>query len=162
MNKLPDTLSDLLEMAVKDCQTVTAKDGYVEDMSVWHDPREDGTCHVCMAGSVMSQQMALPVTQQVRTNNIDDLPKDVAHKLFAIDLMRVGDMVGAYRMAVSRDAVIKDKVSEALSAANYLIAENRREMTSLDVEKDPKTRYAPRADWGTYLEAVAVLREAGL
>lgn len=58
--ELPDTLSGLLRLAVKDARAIEKTAGYRLNMSKWVWPASDGVCEVCMAGAIMVRTMGGP------------------------------------------------------------------------------------------------------
>jgi hypothetical protein len=57
--ELPDKLSELIRVAVKDLEACRADPAYVIDMFDWHLPR-GGVCHVCLAGAVFAKTCGAP------------------------------------------------------------------------------------------------------
>lgn len=53
---LPDKPSELIRLALNDLAKCEANPKYKIDMRVWHHSR-NGTCSVCLAGSVMAQTL---------------------------------------------------------------------------------------------------------
>jgi hypothetical protein len=86
--KLPNKLSDLLELALKDLATVARSKRYVIDMGDWHYPK-DGKCYVCLAGAVLACSGADP--------NFELFPNSSGNreKLLALDLLRTGNIFQA-------------------------------------------------------------------
>lgn len=141
--KLPDKLSDLLELAVTDAEAIEKTPGYVLDMNEWHKP--NGNCRVCMAGAVIARTLGVAPTLEANPNNMED-PRQ--GQLFAIDSMRTGDFCQAAR----------DIDVDLPGAVDAKLAEFADEYEDLFVG----TETQGRLDWGRYREAVAILREAGL
>lgn len=66
--KLPDKLSDLLELAVNDAMSLENSNNYVLNMLDWHSPYVETTgtkCNVCMAGAVMACTLKVPSYQKM-------------------------------------------------------------------------------------------------
>lgn len=80
--------SEALRQALIDLEKVERDSRYVIDMGIWHQPRWDGKCHVCLAGAVMAQ--TLPPEQLMSSSKIDDM--DLGHRLMGIDYFRSGDI----------------------------------------------------------------------
>ena len=152
--KLPDKLSDLLELAVKDAKRAERSKKYVLDMYKFHAPKgeplqgcdcEDcrdarekpNRCRVCMAGAVIAFELGGPPDQFALRRGFPDLEG----KLLAIDSMRRGAFGEAKRRAGLRGRVPRG-----------LPKEGDRDYDS--------TKF--RFPWARYLDAAAKLREAGL
>ena len=102
MKSLPDTLHELLELALHDFDLVLEDPAYRISMGTWHDlPPAAGTCYVCLAGAVMAKSMGLP--RELRGSAyLDGSPLDVHRKLVALDHLRTGDVGKAlFRMSGS-------------------------------------------------------------
>lgn len=93
---LPDKLSALICIALKDLRKAERSKDYKVDMSMWHAP--NGVCRVCLAGAVMAFSLRMPknvdflntlapssLFDNVETNN----------KLFALNHLRVGQVSSA-------------------------------------------------------------------
>ncbi len=49
--------SQLIELALNDLEAVERDSGYVIEMErLWHHPRHDGACAVCLAGGIMAMR----------------------------------------------------------------------------------------------------------
>jgi hypothetical protein len=143
--RLPDKLSDLLELAVADCLEVEAEGKHEFDMTVYYE-RLNGHCAVCMAGAVMLRR--LPHEESAIFVRTDNWGAKTQKKLQAIDDMRNGGFYAAAdRLGLSQLGV--------LEAAKRLIDET---YTNFD---DDWSKLG-RAPWPIYLEAADMLREAGL
>ena len=146
--QLPDKLSALLRIAVRDAQKCEVSDEYVLDMSVWYAPSskaDDDTCSVCMAGAVMAQTLkASPHPEGRYPSGFDDA---TAGKLRAIDNMRMGDFIEAAQLlgvltsSNQKHAALHECSSVVFSA------------TSIN---------SGRASWETYLKAANILEAVGL
>lgn len=89
---LPDKISDLLDVAIDDCE---AYDKLVEeqperfawDMRAWVEDK-DGRCCVCMAGAMVRRCGMPPIDRY--TNIGKRFGEDLWEKMKAIDYMRIG------------------------------------------------------------------------
>ena len=100
MNHAPEKLSSLIRLALDDLAKCEADDDYVVDMDVYHEPSpNEGTCRVCLAGSVMAQTLDTP-------RDVDRVPvwyldsRDMRRwgtALSALNRARLGDLLGAIR-----------------------------------------------------------------
>jgi hypothetical protein len=101
LDPLPDTLSGLIRVALKDLRTVEASKAYKVDMDRWHTPEANGVCHVCMAGAVMATTLRCSPLAVVDTtswlNGVED-------KLQAIDCLRGGNISWAARKIYGADS----------------------------------------------------------
>lgn len=83
--ELPEKLSDLLELALKDLAKVERSKKYIVDMLDWHLPLKNGKCKVCLAGAVLAKTQKLPL-------NVDftDITLGDDSKFYALDDIRRG------------------------------------------------------------------------
>jgi hypothetical protein len=144
-NRLPDKLSDLIELAVADCRKVEADPRYELNMNAWHSGLDDrhSRCAVCMAGAVMAQTLGVPYEHTsipefcgIGTSMV------VEDRLYALDAVRLGNVATAL-------AYLDEPADDVAELAGALIAEK------FDVN-------AGRAPWDAYLAAARVLRSADL
>lgn len=140
--KLPDKLSDLLELALNDCQIVFTSGRYIENMEYWHHPKGD-RCAVCMAGAVMANTLRVPIEESVDPTHMES---DTLERLLAINDMRTGEMFNAYERLNGRFPTPED---------HYVLSEVKERIRREAVN-------AFRADWSVYREVVETLRKAGL
>lgn len=152
--KLPDKLSDLLELAVKDAKKIGKDPRYELDMSNnWHMYIEDEKkCRVCLAGSVMACTLNVNPTETVYSY---DFSLDTSDKLEALDRLRTGDLFfdllseeDEPHLFWKKDLKPQFDVKLVKKAKNLI---NR----SFDSAKG-------RASWDAYLKAAKLLRKAGL
>lgn len=110
-SKLPDTLWELLDVALADLRAVEADDRYAVSMGFWHAPI-DGTCVVCAAGAVMAESLGVSPGRSVLPEYFDDI---TAKKLCVINSLRMGHVeYAAERLGVPTS--IKSR-----SVAHYVI-----------------------------------------
>ena len=70
---LPDKLSELLNVALKDLKKCERSKKYEVYMMAWHLPNSDkGTCMVCLAGSVMAKEFKLSPSECAAWSDIKD------------------------------------------------------------------------------------------
>lgn len=84
--KLPEKLSELLALALRDLEAVEKDKNYVVRMTAWHAPYKD-KCYVCLAGCVLAQTLKVPREQH---RNIKNISTDAALKMNALDSLRIG------------------------------------------------------------------------
>ncbi len=130
--ELPDKLSDLLDLAVKDSQKCEKDDFYQLFMNAWH-MYDGGICYVCMAGSVLAQTMGVPFNQTIEPTK---LPLDVMDKLGDINSVRMGSVPGSVNEETRRNFY-------------NIIRPSYKDKTG-------------RADWESYTKAAEYLRSVGL
>ena len=92
--ELPGTMSGLLEAAIDDARKLDP-DTYHPDFERWHSPDKDGTCAICLAGSLIAGTFNASPDKNVLPESFSD---DVMRKLNALDCMRLG----AWRLAYER------------------------------------------------------------
>ena len=100
MNVLPDSLSDLLEVGLRDLELCEQDDRYRVDiyMDNWHIPR-DGYCYVDLAGCVMAQTLNAPIDQKRTTTPWMSFDNDDWLKLEALWLLSEGYTYDAAKKA---------------------------------------------------------------
>ena len=88
----PDKLWKVVEIALADLKKAESSTEYDVHMNWWHKP--NGSCTVCLAGSVMAFTLGVP-----KERNIGDPCRlgKWADALYALDYFRKGDFGGAYR-----------------------------------------------------------------
>lgn len=84
IQKLPDKLSDLLELALSDLIKCQEDSKYEIDMAYWVRKTHD-RCVVCLAGAVLAQTCGLTSVEQP-----DYLCNELENKAYAIDYARRG------------------------------------------------------------------------
>ena len=89
--RLPDTLHELLSLALDDLEKVIKDDRYNVDMGTWHEPIE-GKCSVCLAGAVMAKTIKI---SEIQDTVPKDLEEEIHLKLYAIDSLRMGQFFTA-------------------------------------------------------------------
>ena len=96
---LPNTLSGMIRVALKDEDRVFKSPKYYVDMDEWHLPPEYGprknskVCRVCLAGAVMAGTLGLDHTTYETPNSL--LDDDAAGRLGSLDRIRTGDVFEA-------------------------------------------------------------------
>ena len=164
MNELPNKLSELIELAVRDVQACEADPRYILNMGRWHAPRNGG-CEVCMAGAVMAQTLRVPLHEELWAwvdgdKKHDRLPGVDMHRgaFLAINDARVGKLLTALKYLKSDD--LSAEQHEAAEGAEAVIV---AELPSIDGDDgDDGDGYDGYAPWQTYIAAAAILRGAGL
>lgn len=86
MNTLPDKLSDLIDVALRDLEQVEKDKRYVIDMQAWHSPKGDA-CHICFAGAVMAGTLGKAPDWP---HSPCDFDAATSAKLDALDAVRCG------------------------------------------------------------------------
>ncbi len=130
----PEKLSDLLRLAVRDCQKVEKMKTHRLNMVEWHAPY-DGVCHVCMAGAVVDRTLGADPKVHI------DEPLDVADDDWADALLDIDSMRRGY--------------------LPYPAGPRVQAKFRLDIHADFDEQ-RQRANWSTYLEAADFLEEHGL
>lgn len=115
---LPRIPSDLIELALADLVKCERSPKYEIDMGQWYTPHEDGSCVVCLAGSVMAQNLG---------NGPDDLepgdfPENEA-QLNALDSFRKGNILNGFEC-----------LDEDFSDGRLFVPTNLRYITSYAVD----------------------------
>jgi len=147
--RLPKTLHGLLKLAVEDAKKIEQMDGYELNMGEWHlgagDEEPGRPCQVCMAGAVMVLELNMPKERSVEPG--DMATSDYGRRMFAINSMRCGQFVNAYRQLHNAEPE----------------GDNLRGLAGLQVTfQHLPMAVDGRFPWHVYLEAAEVLKEAGL
>ncbi len=101
-DKLPNSLSGLIRVALRDLAKVEAQPRkYKVDMSTWHSWSQ-GKCSVCFAGAVMACTMGVAPTDYVRPTWFDE-----GDKLSALNLLRCGSVSDAAETMNKSDRYVK-------------------------------------------------------
>lgn len=132
---LPNSIPGLIEASVADARKIQKNPRYKLDMGSWHEA--NGKCAVCMAGAVIACRTNAKPKETVFPSTFNDGLDD--NKLRAIDILRMGDVRGAYVHLNLPWPVNVRKASQ-------LIYENWN--SKLD-----------RAPWHIYLRAAKILRK---
>jgi len=86
MTRLPDSVGDLIRLAIKDLEACESSPNYKIEMDVWHKPDPvDNKCWVCLAGSVMAQRFDTDPSLDVYPSDLHRSTKD---KLLMLNLCR--------------------------------------------------------------------------
>lgn len=123
--KLPNKLSDLLELAVRDLTAVEKLKSYKVNMADWHVvPNESfsGKCEVCFAGAVLARTCKLNKLTDDGYQFVFSRGKALEGKMVALDLLRLGDIHQAIREAHGLGAMydaIGKGISETVSVTQY-------------------------------------------
>jgi len=150
MRPLPKKLSSLLDLAVTDAQVVLRRKNFRENMGYWFTKLNDGTCTVCLAGSILARRgvECEPVAGgEICEAGPDQVAPSERKKLWAINAMRQGDFL--YTAEHEMGLRLSEKQREACTAAADLVTDHYGEASS-------------RAPWRVYREAAKILRRAGL
>jgi hypothetical protein len=75
--RLPDKMSELLQIALNDLNTIKSDDTYVVDFKSYHTP-DDRKCRVCLAGCVIAITLNMDKSRDAHPSGYD---RDTAHKL---------------------------------------------------------------------------------
>lgn len=171
---LPDKLSDLLELAVRDVTKCEAEPKRFRlDMGNWHKPDAGrGVCVVCMAGSIMAQTLGVPDSEERSVFQGMPCVADIEpHRASfnAVNEMRVskirdaakylGLKLSVAQLKAAREA--ENTIRAGLPTAQFDDEERDGEPDDVsDWDNVNDTNF--HAPWPVYLEAAAILREAGL
>lgn len=170
MIELPNKLSDLLELAVRDVQKCEAEPArFALHMGNWHRPDAGkGVCVVCMAGAVMAQTIGVPDDERREVfQGLSCAPDIEPHRasFAAVNELRISKVQSA---ASELGIVLTGKQIEAAQRAEEMIRQALPEdeygdYDDVDVEEWGNVNAADfHAPWETYLKAAQILREAGL
>ena len=73
---------------------------YESNMHYWHNREKffGAKCQVCLGGSILANTLKVPIDKTINVDKDEDITEDLRNKLFAINYMRVGDFIEAYRI----------------------------------------------------------------
>lgn len=91
--KLPDKPSALIRLALRDLEKCERSKKFTIDMSTWFEP--NGTCRVCLAGSVMAQSLKCSTAHELVPCMTDIGDRDLCDKLDALNEFRCGAVADA-------------------------------------------------------------------
>lgn len=139
-SKLPDKLSDMLELAVNDAIAAQKLPHVTLDMGEWLWFEDDGTCGVCLAGAVMLLTVGGFEDNSWVTRDLGG----AWQKLDAIDDARGGYIV------YSADESLGTKHMPLIVRTGFR-----------DIIKRTYNKEQGRAHWATYRAAIRYLRKHG-
>lgn len=152
--KLPDKLSDLLDLAVKDALRLSRGPRPITlNMCEWvraSNPRTKSRCQACLAGSVMLARLGARRDQSASS---EDYPAEIGNKLDAINCLRGGFVTTAWYWLENT----------GIDCARDANAEHGMKAAALAIMADYSAdRDGGRAKWSTYRKAARMLRAVGL
>jgi hypothetical protein len=101
--RLPDKLSELIRVAVKDIQQCMIDPAYKINMGTWHSPiTGSGVCMVCLGGSVLAQTLKVPPSSYTAPFHWD---ADTQRKLEFLDGIRGGSFWPPINLVVGVDII---------------------------------------------------------
>ncbi len=100
---LPDTLHGLIKTAIDDARGLNRRK-YKPRCDEWHCPDDDGRCEVCLAGSILAGTFQCSPKKNYAPW---EFPDEMQHKLEALEAMRCGSWLEAYRLVHQRRPPIK-------------------------------------------------------
>lgn len=92
IQKLPNNLPDLIEMALHDLIETEKCDKYTIDMDEWHATISESKCHVCLGGCILAQRSSIPSYQNICSINSLHSNEDIVDQLIALDEIRLGNI----------------------------------------------------------------------
>lgn len=158
--KLPNTLSALIRLGLKDLAVVEADPRYKISMSdAWHVPKRnrfdlecDQVCAVCFAGAVIAISFGAKPNQDVSLHRLSPKASD---RLSALDSVRKGDFVEA--MKWFRGKWVKDPYdsTDEMLADLPIEIERRLEKVEAAIGEIPHYTHACRGTWRKKMERAA-------
>lgn len=146
-SRLPEKLSDCLELALADIEKVEESDKFVVDMDDWictypTTPGGKSVCHVCAAGAVMTQTLGITrehYSHPAQVFNSGEISYADSRRLLALDHLRLGYLHSALR---ETEQDVPDRIPRIFDVDTY--------------ESDPE-------EWKLDMRrVVSLLREHGL
>lgn len=114
-DSLPDTLHELLGLALKDASWAMESPNYSLNMGSWHEPylggEDEWACDVCLAGAVMARSLGADISLGL----CPEVGSAAGNKLRAINSMRGGYFYEAYSLCYGekkRGPEVNEKMDE--------------------------------------------------
>jgi len=102
---LPEQLSELMRIALKDEAKAFRSTHYKIDMDDWHTPLlGQGVCEVCLAGAVMAYELGMNPNMNASPGTFKD--EGLQRKLSALDEIRQGNI--DYAIAIMKNIAISE------------------------------------------------------
>ena len=95
---LPDSMHDLLATAISDARGLEGRK-YRPRSDEWHCPDDDGRCIICLAGGILAGTFNCSPKKNFAPW---EFHPDTQNKLSALEAMRTGDWLEAYRLVYQR------------------------------------------------------------
>ena len=95
---LPDTLHGLIKSAIDDARGLNRRK-YKPRCDEWHCPDSDGRCEVCLAGSILAGTLQCSPKKNYAPW---EFPDKLQHNLEALEAVRSGSWLEAYRLVHQR------------------------------------------------------------
>ena len=116
MKELPNTLHELLGLAIKDMEALMGTEDNAFDMGAWiYMSKYGNLCYVCMAGAVMLNTLKIKKPPRGQDIKLEPFKRPLRFKIYAIDNMRKGKFKEAflhlYNEMVLDDAGVLDKIN---------------------------------------------------
>jgi len=92
-SKLPEKLSDLIDLALSDMKVMEKSKKHVIQMQTWHEPVHENLCSVCFAGGVIANTMGGNHRENLGPSTYNSYEKN---RFQAIDSIRCYSVVGAF------------------------------------------------------------------
>lgn len=144
IDPLPDTMSGLIRVALRDLKKAERTPKYKINMDEWHRPSDNGkSCSVCYAGSVMAFSLNAGPLASVEPSNWWN---GIAQKLEVINYLRCGGVSTAARVLRVSD--------QKQQAANTFEIDNEPLCTAIP-EYSKRTRVAFHAAQKKLADALA-------
>lgn len=158
MKELPNTLHELMRLALQDLRKCLVDPAYVVGMTEWHrvidcgdDFDDDRACVVCMAGAVMSQSLGASPLDHLEPGCYRTGGDSYADKLLAINQVRMGAIRAA--MDCLHPVLTQDQRDNAELAERLHLevdtAYNARHPDRL-MQNFPESRAAQRRRYGAF------------
>lgn len=133
---LPNKMSDLILVAIRDLSKVEKMKGYKIDMGwAWHEPiatRRGSRCSVCLAGACMVG-LGVPKNREVHPYSFNE---KLERKFNAIDSLRVGSVSSAcYYLNIIKTEKIR-KMNRDIT--DYSVSKSKFKKEMLKLAKDLK------------------------
>ena len=90
--QLPDTLHQMLTLAVADARSIN-RNHYIPSYGDWHTPKEHGLCAICLAGGVLAGTLSVSPRSEAMPFLLNNA---YFRKLEALNSSRCGEWIDAF------------------------------------------------------------------
>lgn len=128
MTKLPEKLSECIDVAMTDLELCERDPKYEIGMDSWHQLRFNDVCSVCLAGSVMAKTLGASTRDLAHPRHYDE---HTCERLYALNLVRLGGVGGAlFQMGIDRPVEVKDRSVFTYHSNREAFKESMREIAT--------------------------------
>ncbi len=123
MKQLPDTIQELLELAIADAEVIAKDPRYKLNMGEWHLYNDESQqCEVCIAGAVIARTLKADIKDFLLPADYDD---DTRMKLRALDSLWRGVLPYCFSyISIPSSMRVRDPIKTCKRVLAWLKANN--------------------------------------